>query len=99
LAGSSVLGNSMFGDTGIGIDLGDDGVSVNDGARNTNAPNDDMDYPVFTSASLSGTTLTVTGYRGSAPDQATFAGARIEIFRADNDATRLRRGRAYSWVR
>jgi hypothetical protein len=85
--GSSVLGNAIFGDAGLGIDLADDGVTPNDGARNTNAPNDDMDYPVFTGASLSGSTLTVAGYVGLAPDQATFAGSRIEIFRADNDAT------------
>ena len=94
--GSTVLGNSIFGDTELGIDLADDGVTPNDGARNLNAPNDDMDDPVFTSAVLTGSTLTVAGYVGSAPGQATFAGSRVEIFRADNDATGYGEGRSSS---
>ena len=43
-----------------------------------------MDKPVFTLVGLSGTTLTVAGYVGSSSaPSATFAGARVEIFKAD----------------
>jgi hypothetical protein len=84
-SGSSVLisGNSIYGNTGIGIDLGIDGITVNDGAKSAGLPNLLMDYPVFTSASVSGTTLTVAGYVGSAASQSTFAGARVEVFISD----------------
>ena len=85
--GNAVLANSIFGNGGLGIDLGDNGVTVNDGTRSANLPNTDIDVPVFTAASLSGGTLTVAGYVGSAPSQSTFGGCRIELFKADNDAS------------
>ncbi|MCK7514193.1 MAG: hypothetical protein MZV70_66040 [Desulfobacterales bacterium] len=59
----------------MGIDLGDNGVTVNDGAKTANQPNLLMDYPVVTSATISGSTLTVAGYVGSLPGQSAFAGA------------------------
>ena len=39
-----------------------------------------MDFPVIQSAVLSGTTLTVSGYIGTAPNDTDFAGARVEFF-------------------
>jgi hypothetical protein len=42
-----------------------------------------MDRPVFTSASLAGTLLTVTGYIGTAPGDTDFANSRVEIFESD----------------
>jgi uncharacterized repeat protein (TIGR01451 family) len=45
-----------------------------------------MDFPVFTSAVLSGTTLTVAGYVGNAPNDADFANSRVEIFKSDSAA-------------
>jgi len=54
-----------------------------------------MDFPVFTSAVLSGTTLTVAGYVGSAPNQATFANSRVEVFTSDNDAGGYGEGQTY----
>lgn len=82
--GNRILRNRIYGNTGVGIDLGsNNAVDPNDGA--VGGPhNDGMDYPVFTSATLSGSTLTVAGYVGSAPGQATFANATIELFKADN---------------
>jgi uncharacterized repeat protein (TIGR01451 family) len=50
---------------------------------------------VFTSATLSGTTLTVAGYVGSAPNQSTFANARVEVFKSDNDPTGYGEGQTY----
>ena len=95
VTGNAILGNSIYGNTGIGIDLGINGVTANDGAKTAGQPNLYMDFPVFTSAILSGSTLTVSGYVGSAPNQATFAGARVEIFKSDNDGSGYGEGRTY----
>ncbi len=83
-ASRPILGNSIYGNTGLGIDLGNNGVTPNNGTKNGGLPNYEMDYPVFDNAALTGTTLTVSGYVGSALGQSTFANARVEIFKADN---------------
>jgi len=93
--GNAILGNAMYGNGTLGIDLGNNGVTANDGAKPAGQPNLYMDFPVFTSASLSGTTLTVSGYVGSAPNQATFANARVEVFKSDNDGSGYGEGRSY----
>jgi len=50
---------------------------------------------LFTSATVSGSTLTVTGFVGSAANQSTFASSRVEIFKSDGDATGFGEGRYY----
>jgi hypothetical protein len=85
--GNLISQNSIYSNAGLGIDLGANGVTANDGAKTSGQPNLLMDYPVFTSAILYSNTLTVTGYVGSAPKQSTFANARVEIFKSDNDAS------------
>jgi hypothetical protein len=92
---NAILGNSVFGNGGQGIDLDNNGVSANNGTKNASLPNYDMDHPVFTAASLSGTTLTFSGYVGSAPNQSTFANAIVEIFKSDNDASGYGEGQTY----
>jgi hypothetical protein len=79
-----ILRNSIHTNGGVGIDLGSDGVTANDGAKSAALANFNMDYPIFDIATLTGTTLSVSGYVGSAPGQSTFAGARVEIFEANN---------------
>jgi hypothetical protein len=91
----AVLGNSIFSNVTIGIDVNVDGVTVNNGTKNAGLPNYDMDYPVFTAANLSGTTLAVNGYVGSAANQAIFANARVEVFKSDDDAAGYGEGRTY----
>jgi hypothetical protein len=54
-------------------------------AVTANSPDAGIDYPIFTTATLNGTTLTVAGYVGTATNQTTFAGATVEIFEASND--------------
>lgn len=54
-------------------------------AVTANSPNAGIDYPIFTSATLSGNTLSVAGYVGTAAGQTTFAGATIELFEAADD--------------
>ncbi len=93
--GNGILGNSIYGNGGIGLDLGADGITPNDGAKPAGQPNLEMDFPVFTSVLLSGTTLTVTGYVGSAASQPTFGDARVEIFRSDLDASGYGEGQVY----
>ena len=93
--GDAVLGNSIFSNGGIGITLNLDGVTPNNGTKDASLPNDDMDFPVFTSAVLAAGSLTVAGYVGSAPGQATFANARVEVFASDNDASGYGEGRTY----
>ena len=57
-----------------------------------------MDFPVFTSATLSGSTLTVSGYVGSAPNQPAFAGAVVEIFKSSSDANGYGEGQTYLYT-
>ena len=94
VTGNAVLGNSVFGNGGIGIDLAADGPSANDGVKTTGQPNLLMDYPVFTTASLASTTLTLTGYVGGAAGQSTFANVRVEVFISDASNTNGQ-GRTY----
>ena len=95
---NGILGNAIYGQTGLGIDLYNDLVTANNGTKNNSRPNADMDFPVFTSAVLTGSTLAVTGYVGSAAGQATFANARVEIFKSDNDASGNGEGQSYLGV-
>jgi len=90
-----ILGNSIYSNTGLGIDLGVDDVNANNGTKDGALANSGMDHPVFTTATLSGTTLTLTGYVGSAPSQAAFADARVEVFESDDDASGNGEGMTY----
>jgi serine protease AprX len=54
-----------------------------------------MDYPVISSASLTGCWLNVTGYVGSAANQSAFANARVEFFKAAADSSGYGEGQAY----
>ncbi|MDH4261024.1 MAG: hypothetical protein OEW16_12095, partial [Gammaproteobacteria bacterium] len=58
-------------------------------------PNLLMDTPVFTYAALSGGTLSLIGYVGVTPGQPLFSGARVEVFKSDNDASGYGEGIAY----
>ena len=98
--GNAILGNSTTSNTvgsgsGLGIDIGALGVTVNNGTRNCALSNCDMDAPVFTSVILAGGTLTLTGYVGSAAGQAAFANARVELFKSDGDASGFGEGATY----
>ena len=93
--GNAILGNSSYGNTGIGIDLSDNNVTANNGTKSGSVANYGMDFPLFTSASLSGNTLSVAGFVGSAAGQATFTNARVEIFKSDGDSSGYGEGRTY----
>ncbi|RYY21101.1 MAG: hypothetical protein EOO36_01665, partial [Cytophagaceae bacterium] len=62
-----------------------DGVTPNTGSLNTAFGNGGISYPVFTLTRYNNSTsITVTGYVGSAAGQAAFKGAAIDIYFANN---------------
>lgn len=86
--GQRIFKNAIYqnGTIGIDLDIDDtegDGVTTNNGMVDATKPNNDMDFPVFTIASLNGTTLHLEGYVGSSSSQSTFADATIEVYKAD----------------
>ena len=80
-----IRGNSVYANTGLGIDLGDDGATANNGYTGGGQPNRGIDSPVFASAILSGGMLTVAGYVGRPAGQSTFAGATVDVYAAEPD--------------
>ena len=81
-AGNRMLGNVSYsnpGDQGITLQ----GFAGNDGTKTAGEANLFMDTPVFTSASLAGTLLTVGGYIGTAAGDTDFANSRVEIFKSN----------------
>jgi CSLREA domain-containing protein len=56
--GNSILSNSIFGNTALGIDLLNDGVTANDVLDADTGPNDLLNFPFITSVQDSGGTLT-----------------------------------------
>ncbi|MDO9237872.1 MAG: DUF4347 domain-containing protein, partial [Aquabacterium sp.] len=53
--------NSIYSNTGLGIDISNDGVSVNDVNDGDVGPNWTNNYPVITSVVTNGTSTTITG--------------------------------------
>ena len=95
VSGNAVLGNHISANTGLGIDLANNGLSANDGAKSSGQPNVLMDAPVITTASVSGSTLTLSGHVGSAAGQSLFAGSRVEFFLSDNHVSGYGAGSSY----
>lgn len=73
--GISILGNSIHDNTALGIDLADDGVTLNDSSGHT-GPNLFRDFPVLTSAITAGGTTVIQGTLSGTPG-ATY---RVELF-------------------
>ncbi len=66
-AGNEIRRNSIFSNTGLGIDLGGDGVTQNNSVPHT-GPNDHQNFPVITGINGSDGTSTVTGTFNSTPN-------------------------------
>lgn len=72
---NAILGNSMFSNTGLGIDLS--GITANDAGDGDTGPNNGQNFPVLTSAVTGGGTgVTVAGTLDSAPS----TDFRVEFF-------------------
>jgi uncharacterized protein affecting Mg2+/Co2+ transport len=77
--GNAMLGNSIFSNGALGIDLGNDGITLN-GSSGTNGPNGFQAFPVITNAEcIDGATTTVEGLFAGQP----FASYRLEFFLND----------------
>jgi parallel beta-helix repeat protein len=90
--GDRILGNSIYANSDLGIDLGDDGVTPNKDPEPTVGPNRLQNYPVLTSAMTSGTSLTIAGTLNSAASMT----YRIEFFaQAAGDPSGYGQGQTY----
>jgi uncharacterized repeat protein (TIGR01451 family) len=65
--GDRIDGNSIFANTGLGIDLGDDGVTPNTPGGPHDGPNDFQNFPVITSVSSDGGLTSILGTLNAAP--------------------------------
>ncbi len=75
--GNSILGNQIFGNAGLGIDLGGSGAPLINSPGGPHAGVNNLpNYPVLNAPSISGGTTTITGTLNSTPNT-TF---RIEFF-------------------
>ena len=90
---NAFLGNRIFQNDGLGIDLGDDGVTLNDDGDNDSGPNHGQNAPVITSAVNNGApTATVSLTLNSLPN----AAYRIELFSSpDFDPSGFGEGRTF----
>ena len=78
--GISVLGNNIFSNAGLGIDLAGDGVTPNDDCDTDTGPNNLQNYPVLTSITATSGNVNIIGTLNGA-EGTTF---RLEFF--GNDA-------------
>ena len=60
-AGNSIIANSIYGNVGLGIDLGTTGVTANDNLDGDTGANNLQNTPVITTATTNGTTVTISG--------------------------------------
>lgn len=66
--GASILGNSMFSNDLIGIDLGNDGVTANDPGDGDTGANNLQNFPVLDSVSAKGSQVTILGSLSTVPN-------------------------------
>ncbi|MDK2384644.1 MAG: NosD domain-containing protein, partial [Candidatus Korarchaeota archaeon] len=95
--GNIVTSISSYNNTLLGIDLGGDFVTPNDGSLSA-GPNDLVDYPVLSWAAVYGSRLIVRGYinvEGSDSANSNFDGATVEIYQSDGDPSGYGEGLRY----
>jgi uncharacterized repeat protein (TIGR01451 family) len=79
---NAILGNSITGNSGMTIDLGNNGPTANDAGDTDTGPNEFQNTPTFVDASMAGSTLTAHVSVDSA-SVANTAGIRVELFKSD----------------
>jgi hypothetical protein len=65
---NAILGNAIYSNGGLGIDLGGDGVTPNHSGGAGIGPNKLQNYPILTSASNGGNNISIAGTLNSAPN-------------------------------
>ncbi|MFM9912173.1 MAG: cadherin domain-containing protein [Methylophilaceae bacterium] len=84
--------NSIFSNTGLGIDLTNNGVTANDAGDGDTGANNLQNFPVLISAVVSGTSLTIVGTLNSNAS----SNFRVEFFSSvAQDATGFGEGQTY----
>ena len=73
---NSVRRNEIYGNGGLGIDLGNNGVTPNDAGDTDSGPNGSQNFPVLTGADVSGGRLRISGTLNGAPGRSYY----IEFF-------------------
>ncbi len=66
--GNGIVGNAVHSNGGLGIDLGDDGVTANDPGDPDSGPNTLQNYPVLVSATSGAGSVTIVGSLNSLAD-------------------------------
>jgi hypothetical protein len=94
-SGNAVLGNSIFGNGGLGIDLDTDGADRQRRRQDERHGQPEDGPPAVSPAPSRGNQLTLAGYVGSAAGQAAFAGSRVDIFVSDNDSSGYGEGKTW----
>lgn len=74
--GNRILSNSISGNAGLGIDLGNDGVTMNDGGEGDIGPNNKQNSPVLSSVLVGSSSTQIIGTLNSLPDRS----FRLEFF-------------------
>lgn len=84
--------NSIYNNTMLGIDLGDDNVTANDPGDPDNGPNEEVNFPVIMSAIYTSGQTTISGTVDINTNPTL---ARIEVFRANPDPSGYGEGQTY----
>lgn len=93
---NSILGNSIHGNGGLGIDLNNDGVTANDAGDTDTGANHLLNYPAVTAASFGSNGSKIVTYDFSLDVPANTHGYRLEFFKnATKDASGHGEGQFY----
>ena len=91
---NTITRNSIYKNGDLGIDLRDDGVSLNDAGDPDTGPNQGLNFPVITGAFYNFSTH-LTHVSGTLDIDTDPTKARVEVFKADRDPTGYGEGRDY----
>jgi hypothetical protein len=91
--GITIVGNSIYGSRGLEIDLGANGITLNDTLDADTGPNNLQNYPIISSATTNGTQVVVSG---SVNSLASVTGLLIHFYATPSTGNLARReGRRY----
>jgi uncharacterized repeat protein (TIGR01451 family) len=80
-------GNLIHDNGALGIDLADDGITLNDAGDLDTGPNELINYPILETASIQGADLILTGFSRPSTE--------IDLFVSDGDPSGFGEGRTY----